>query len=151
MFAIDTPKVKALVEKNGVVPMVADWTDESAQIKAKLDELQSRSIPLLVIYPAGRPQDVIVLRDLVTEGQVLEALEKAGRPRRRARARWPARSLRPNNSQRFRSTPSDVVARLVKNGVEPASLQIDLKLLVPTLLRVIFGHPRGEPGEVVWR
>jgi thiol:disulfide interchange protein len=77
-FAIDTPKVKELVAKNGVVPMVADWTDQNAEIKAKLDELASRSIPLLAIYPAGRPGEVILLRDALVESQVLEALEKAG-------------------------------------------------------------------------
>jgi thiol:disulfide interchange protein len=78
LTAIETPKVKALVEKNGVVPLLADWTEYSPEIKAKLLELQSRSIPLLAIYPAGRPEEVIVLRDVVTEQQVMEALEKAG-------------------------------------------------------------------------
>ncbi len=77
-FAIDTPKVKALVEKNNVVPMIADWTNPNPEIKEKLLELNSRSIPLLVIYPAGDPAKVIILRDLVTEGQVVTALEKAG-------------------------------------------------------------------------
>ena len=77
-FAIDTPKVKALVEKNNVVPMIADWTNPNPEIKAKLLELNSRSIPLLVVYPAGDPAKVIVLRDLVTEGQVVAALVKAG-------------------------------------------------------------------------
>src|SRR5581483_883154 len=77
-LAIDTPKVKSLVEQNGVVPMLADWTEYSPEIKAKLEELNSRSIPLLAIYPAGKPDEVIVLRDALLESQVLAALQEAG-------------------------------------------------------------------------
>ncbi len=58
--------------------MYADWTDQSDAIKEKLEELNSRSIPLLVIYPAGRPHEPIVLRDLVTQQDVIEALRQAG-------------------------------------------------------------------------
>ena len=48
-------------------------------IKKALNDLGSNSIPLFVVYPAGgSDKDVIVLRDLVSEGQVLEALDKAG-------------------------------------------------------------------------
>jgi thiol:disulfide interchange protein len=75
--AIDTHAVKEIVERNGVVPMIADWSDRGATIKKKLEELESASIPLLAIYPAdGSPP--IVLRDLVNQSQVLEALEQAG-------------------------------------------------------------------------
>lgn len=76
-FAIDTEAVQQVVEKNGVVPMIADWSDRGETIKQKLAELDSTSIPLLAIYPAdgGEP---IVLRDLVVQSQVVEALEQAG-------------------------------------------------------------------------
>jgi thiol:disulfide interchange protein len=81
-YAIETDRVKAAVEKNRVVPVLADWTDGSNEIKAALEALQSRSIPVLAIYPAATPggecPDPIVLRDLITEAQVLEALQQAG-------------------------------------------------------------------------
>ena len=81
-YAIETNRVKAAVEKNRVVPVLADWTDGSNEIKVALEGLQSRSIPVLAIYPAATPgtecPEPIVLRDLITESQVLEALEKAG-------------------------------------------------------------------------
>src|SRR5690606_4043097 len=51
-FAIDTEAVQQVVEKNGVVPMIADWSDRGETIKQKLAELDSTSIPLLAIYPA---------------------------------------------------------------------------------------------------
>ncbi|HTN75016.1 MAG TPA: thioredoxin family protein [Pirellulaceae bacterium] len=75
--AIDTEAVLGVVQKNGVVPMIADWSDRGDSIKRKLAEHDSTSIPLLVIYPAdgGEP---IVLRDLVVQSQVVNALEKAG-------------------------------------------------------------------------
>ena len=76
--AINTERIKKLVEANGVVPMLADWTDGSQAIEDKLNELGSNSIPLLAIYPANRPNDPIVLRDLITESQLVEALEAAG-------------------------------------------------------------------------
>jgi len=81
-YAIETNRVKAAVEKNRVVPLLADWTDGSNEIKVALEGLQSRSIPVLAIYPAATPggecPEPIVLRDLITESQVLEALERAG-------------------------------------------------------------------------
>ena len=77
-FAINTQRVKEIVEKNGVAPLLADWTDHNETIAHKLAELNSRSIPLLAIYPADKPGEVIVLRDALLESHVLKALEEAG-------------------------------------------------------------------------
>jgi suppressor for copper-sensitivity B len=77
-FAINTRAVKALVEKNGVEPVLADWSDHNDMIKQKLAELQSNSIPVLAIYPANQPGEVIILRDALTQKQLLGALEQAG-------------------------------------------------------------------------
>jgi suppressor for copper-sensitivity B len=60
------------------VTLVADWTDSNPLIKQALADLGSRSIPLLAIYPADTSHDVIVLRDLVTPSEVLDALRQAG-------------------------------------------------------------------------
>jgi suppressor for copper-sensitivity B len=77
-YAIETPRVKEFLEKNGIVPMLADWTEHSPEIKAKLQELNSASIPFLAIYPAGKPGEVIRLQDVISETQLLEALAQAG-------------------------------------------------------------------------
>jgi thiol:disulfide interchange protein len=77
-YAINTRRVKQLVEKNGVVPVLADWTDYNDLIKQQLANLNSNSIPLLAIYPANSPAEPIVLRDALLERQVLAALEEAG-------------------------------------------------------------------------
>lgn len=80
--AIETSRVKAALEKNHVVPVLADWSDGSDEIRRVLESLGSRSIPLLAIYPAAKPgaplPEPIILRDLLTEPQVLEAIERAG-------------------------------------------------------------------------
>ncbi|MFN3189690.1 MAG: protein-disulfide reductase DsbD domain-containing protein [Aureliella sp.] len=77
-FAIDREEVAKLVDKYNVVPMLADWTDRSDAIRQKLEELESNSIPLLAIYPADSSKEPILLRDVLTENQVLEALNEAG-------------------------------------------------------------------------
>ena len=76
--AIHTKKVKDWVEKNGVVAMEADMTEYPPHIKDKLNELESISIPVLAIYKPGDTETPIVLRDLVSEKDVLEALREAG-------------------------------------------------------------------------
>jgi thiol:disulfide interchange protein DsbD len=76
--AIETEQVAKKIRENGVVPMVADWTDFGPEIKQKLIELQSNGIPLLAIYPSTRPKEPILLRALLFESNVLQALEEAG-------------------------------------------------------------------------
>ena len=80
--AIETSKVKNEIERNRVVPLLADWTDGSPEIKLMLESLQSKSIPVLAIFPPARagdrPPEPIVLRDLITETQVLTAIREAG-------------------------------------------------------------------------
>lgn len=76
--ALDTEATSELIEKLDAVPMLADWTDQNEQIESKLRELDSKSIPVLAIYPGSDPEDPIVLRDLVSQATVLDALAKAG-------------------------------------------------------------------------
>ena len=79
-WAIDTAGVGKLVESNGVVPMLADWTDHSPTIKDFLTQrLKRQSIPVLAIWPASAPYDQpIILDGTLTESQVIKALEQAG-------------------------------------------------------------------------
>lgn len=80
--AIETEKVKAKIDANRVVPLLADWTEESEEIKSMLESLQSKSIPVLAIFPASaageKAKEPIILRDLISESQLLDALERAG-------------------------------------------------------------------------
>ncbi len=82
-FAIDRPDVAKLVQQHGVVTLLADWTDNSTSsinskaIRKKVQELQSNSIPLLAIYPPEPNAQPIILRDVITQSQLLEAIQKA--------------------------------------------------------------------------
>ena len=75
--ALETKQVKELLESKGIVPMVADLTNHSPKVQAKLRELNSLSIPVLAIYSGENPNDPVVLRDLITESQVITALHQA--------------------------------------------------------------------------
>jgi thiol:disulfide interchange protein len=78
-LAIDTDAVHELIKANGVVPMLADWTDPSPTIKKALNDLNCNSIPVLAIWPANSQSgNAIVLSDLLSESQVLKALNDAG-------------------------------------------------------------------------
>lgn len=82
-FAIDRPAIAELVDENEVVPLLADWSEPSDEILSKLKELDSLSIPLLAIYPADPEAEPIILRDAITESQLLKALEAAGPSRQK--------------------------------------------------------------------
>ncbi|MBL9124262.1 MAG: thioredoxin family protein, partial [Planctomycetaceae bacterium] len=77
-LVLNTESVSALVNSNRVVPLVADWTDGSDEIKDVLNQLGSNTIPVYAIFSAERPNEPIVLRDLVTKKQVIAALTEAG-------------------------------------------------------------------------
>ena len=96
-FAIETSRVKTALEKSKIVPMLADWTDGSPEIKAMLESLSSKSIPVLAFFPPNTKgmegSSPIILRDLVTESQVLDAIEKV------ELVRSPVPDIRPRNDE----------------------------------------------------
>ena len=53
-FAIETPKVKNALREHKIIPMLADWTDGSPEIKAMLESLNSKSIPVLAKFMENR-------------------------------------------------------------------------------------------------
>jgi len=77
-FVLNTHDVHDLIEKYEVVPLRADWSKPSPEIEKMLEALKRASIPLCVIFPAGRPKEPIVLPDLITKKQVIDALRQAG-------------------------------------------------------------------------
>ncbi|HVX10563.1 MAG TPA: thioredoxin family protein [Pirellulales bacterium] len=75
---LNTEETKAFVERNGIVPMVADITSNPEEETALLAKLKAKFIPVLAIFPAGRPNEPIVLRDAYTQGTLFEKLTEAG-------------------------------------------------------------------------
>ena len=75
--AINTRKVQDVVKKHDIVPMIADLTRYPPALMAKLRELNKVAIPVLAIYKPGDGKNPIVLEDLLSESQVIDALEQA--------------------------------------------------------------------------
>ncbi len=78
-FVLDTDGVRKEVEANGVVPLIVDMTRFPPEEAALLETLSGgQSIPVLAIFPAGRPNQPIVLSNAYTQGMLLEKLREAG-------------------------------------------------------------------------
>ena len=73
-FVLDTPPVREALR--GFATLKADWTRGDARITAELKRLGRAGVPVYVVLPAngGAPE---VLPELLTQGTVLEALERA--------------------------------------------------------------------------
>ncbi|MFO0014770.1 MAG: protein-disulfide reductase DsbD family protein [Planctomycetota bacterium] len=101
MNAIHTQRVSDFVKKNQVVPLIADMTKSSPELDEKLKELKSISIPVLAIYPPGKPDEPIILPDMLSEAEVLQALKEAGSSRSLEKNSLPT-SISPQKSAEIR-------------------------------------------------
>jgi thiol:disulfide interchange protein len=72
--AIDTPAVRGAFAKLGIVPMLADWTNSNSEITEKLAQFDRVGVPFYLFYPAGRPDDPVILPELLTEQILLRAV-----------------------------------------------------------------------------
>jgi len=79
VFVLDTEETRKLVEANGVVPLLVDMTRFPPQEAELLQALAgAQLLPVLAIFPAGRPNAPIVLSNTYTQGILLEKLREAG-------------------------------------------------------------------------
>ncbi|WP_254508114.1 protein-disulfide reductase DsbD family protein [Anatilimnocola floriformis] len=77
-WAIERADVKQLIDENNVVAMKADWTSANPDLEEELKRLGRKQIPVLAIYPAGKPDEVLVLDGLVWKQQVISTIRRAG-------------------------------------------------------------------------
>lgn len=75
-LAIETTEVSQFIRENGIVPLLADWSEPSEEIEANLKKLGRNSIPLIVIWVPGHDQPMLI-DGLVTKAKVLSALDFA--------------------------------------------------------------------------
>ncbi len=76
-FVFETREMAEAVKKYGVIPMLADWSVENSEIEQLIRKLApGASIPLAAVFPAGRPNEPIVMLGLVTKAQVIDALRQ---------------------------------------------------------------------------
>ena len=69
--------VIAKFKELGVIAVKADWTSRNPDITRLLAKFGRSGVPLYVVFPPGRPEEAIVLPEVITEGIVLEALDRA--------------------------------------------------------------------------
>lgn len=70
--------VESLFRENDVLTLKGDWTRKDPAITEILQRHQRAGVPFYAVYPAGRPEDVIVLPEIINQKLVLESLQKAG-------------------------------------------------------------------------
>jgi suppressor for copper-sensitivity B len=79
---LNTAEVRQAVEANAVVTLRADWTQPLPEVTEMLELLGSKQVPVLAIFPAGDPNRPTVLRGGYTQQTVIDALNKAGGPKK---------------------------------------------------------------------
>jgi thiol:disulfide interchange protein len=60
-----------------VVMVKADWTNRNVEITNMLRAFGRSGVPLYVIFPGGRPEQPLVLPEVITAGIVLQKLDEA--------------------------------------------------------------------------
>lgn len=77
-LVLETDAVREKLSELNIVPLKADFTKKDPDIQKDLRKYGRAGVPLNIVVPAGRPNDVIVLPELLTQKLVIDALEKAG-------------------------------------------------------------------------
>jgi thiol:disulfide interchange protein DsbD len=77
--SIDREKTREKLRQINAVTLVADFTDENPAIARELKHFGRAGVPLVLVYPANKNLSPIVLPPILTQGIVLDALEKAAR------------------------------------------------------------------------
>jgi len=78
VVVLETGAIRAQMQAMGVIPIEADFTNRDARMLADIKRFGRPSVPLNLIYPAERPEDVITLPVILTPGIVSTRLEEAG-------------------------------------------------------------------------
>ncbi len=76
-FVLNTQAVREVVDRNGVVTLMGNWSSNS-EVGTMLSALNSKQVPVLAIFPAGRPNEPIVLSGPYKKSTLIGKLEEAG-------------------------------------------------------------------------
>ncbi|MEE2658776.1 MAG: thioredoxin family protein [Candidatus Latescibacterota bacterium] len=76
---LNEEEVVSAFDEHDVALIKADWTNRNSEITQLLSSFGRSGVPLYVIFPAGKPQQPLVLPELLTSGIVLQQLAKAVR------------------------------------------------------------------------
>ncbi len=79
---INTEAVREAMKRLRILPFKADYTLPSREIAEDLKKHGSGGVPLYLIIPAGRPDNVIRLDEVLTQSALIGGLEKAAKESR---------------------------------------------------------------------
>jgi len=66
--------------ESGIIAMKADWTSRNPDVTSLLTKFGRSGVPLYVLFPKGKPNEPLILPEVITGGIVLEAIERATNP-----------------------------------------------------------------------
>ena len=76
-LAFNTQEVGRKINALDVLPLQGDFTTGDKRISEMLQKYNTPGVPLNLIYPAGRPDDPILLRTNLTKQYLLDRLDEA--------------------------------------------------------------------------
>ena len=69
--------IAAAVRENAIVALKADWTNRDPEVTRMLEQLGSKQVPVIAIFPANAPTRPVVLRGGYTQASLLAAIKSA--------------------------------------------------------------------------
>jgi thiol:disulfide interchange protein DsbD len=78
-LAIEIPSVRAKLKENNAVALAGDYTRFPDNITAVLNRYNHAGVPLVLVYPKNPDAPAIVLPQILTPGNVLDALDRAAK------------------------------------------------------------------------
>ena len=75
---LNSRPVRDALRDNRVVLLKADWTHEAPEVTQFLKWLGFQQVPVIAIFPAGRPNEPIIFTGWYTQKDILRALQEAG-------------------------------------------------------------------------
>jgi thiol:disulfide interchange protein DsbD len=72
--ALETAEVQDALRKQGIYYLKGDWTQQDTEITRYLESFGRNGVPLYVLYRVGDPQQYRLLPQILTPGQVVEAI-----------------------------------------------------------------------------
>ena len=76
--ALETKETRELVDRYGIIPLLADYSDSSPEIKRWIKQFGGAGVPLTVIIPADAPDRPIAIHAVYSKETLLEKLREAG-------------------------------------------------------------------------
>lgn len=78
-LAIEIPSVRAKLKEINAVALAGDYTRFPDNITAELNRYNHAGVPLVLVYPKNPDAPAIVLPQILTPGNVLDALDRAAK------------------------------------------------------------------------